>query len=413
MYMLTTGSHDNRAFSGINQGLNYSTASPTPTSVSGQGNSPVRAPFSTLTHLCVFYLATLSPILIFPGRTLPPNLFAYLLTFNTHESKHLGFLYNYSTMATLTDNDRGNTQPVCQNCSTSTTPLWRRDEIGSVLCNACGLFLKLHGRPRPISLKTDVIKSRNRVKSSGQGQRKRVSFRCSICHQTLAHHSSKSLFNGNGPTISRSEAGTPPPGSRRVSQKSSGTSDRSNSPISRTTTPAILHHSNIAPQHFFDNPPLGESPFAHSPSLPAFHLRQPSPSSTASLNDRHLELPHTYDALHQANTSLKTRISELEVINGLYKGRVQELERLEPMQNELRQALEQAHDRENELKRRLDDLEREVASLRKGSPNHTLTKRRLDIEGDLVNPSESSPPFSKRTRISDSSNYSEASQHHT
>jgi len=60
-------------------------------------------------------------------------------------------------------------QPTCQNCATSTTPLWRRDEIGSVLCNACGLFLKLHGRPRPISLKTDVIKSRNRVKSTHQG----------------------------------------------------------------------------------------------------------------------------------------------------------------------------------------------------------------------------------------------------
>lgn len=56
-------------------------------------------------------------------------------------------------------------QPTCQNCTTSTTPLWRRDEFGSVLCNACGLFLKLHGRPRPISLKTDVIKSRNRVKT--------------------------------------------------------------------------------------------------------------------------------------------------------------------------------------------------------------------------------------------------------
>jgi GATA-binding protein len=56
-------------------------------------------------------------------------------------------------------------QMTCQNCSTSITPLWRRDEFGSVLCNACGLFLKLHGRPRPISLKTDVIKSRNRVKT--------------------------------------------------------------------------------------------------------------------------------------------------------------------------------------------------------------------------------------------------------
>lgn len=68
-------------------------------------------------------------------------------------------------MATMANHDRETTQPTCQNCATSTTPLWRRDEMGQVLCNACGLFLKLHGRPRPISLKTDVIKSRNRVKT--------------------------------------------------------------------------------------------------------------------------------------------------------------------------------------------------------------------------------------------------------
>lgn len=76
--------------------------------------------------------------------------------------------------ASLTDNGLLYTQPVCQNCQTSTTPLWRRDEAGSVLCNACGLFLKLHGRARPISLKTDVIKSRNRVKSAGQVPKKKV-----------------------------------------------------------------------------------------------------------------------------------------------------------------------------------------------------------------------------------------------
>lgn len=68
-------------------------------------------------------------------------------------------------MATPANHGRASTQPICQNCQTSTTPLWRRDEYGAVLCNACGLFLKLHGRPRPMTLKTDVIKSRNRVKT--------------------------------------------------------------------------------------------------------------------------------------------------------------------------------------------------------------------------------------------------------
>jgi Zn ribbon nucleic-acid-binding protein len=81
------------------------------------------------------------------------------------------YFHHNIIMATMAANpDRDVSQPTCQNCTTSTTPLWRRDEIGSVLCNACGLFLKLHGRPRPISLKTDVIKSRNRVKSSSAAQ---------------------------------------------------------------------------------------------------------------------------------------------------------------------------------------------------------------------------------------------------
>jgi GATA-binding protein len=54
----------------------------------------------------------------------------------------------------------------CTNCFTQTTPLWRRNPEGHPLCNACGLFLKLHGVVRPLSLKTDVIKKRNR----GSGQ---------------------------------------------------------------------------------------------------------------------------------------------------------------------------------------------------------------------------------------------------
>ncbi|SPO00030.1 related to nitrogen catabolic enzyme regulatory protein NIT-2 [Cephalotrichum gorgonifer] len=56
----------------------------------------------------------------------------------------------------------GSSPTTCTNCFTQTTPLWRRNPEGQPLCNACGLFLKLHGVVRPLSLKTDVIKKRNR-----------------------------------------------------------------------------------------------------------------------------------------------------------------------------------------------------------------------------------------------------------
>ncbi|CAH2353494.1 hypothetical protein CLIB1423_11S00958 [[Candida] railenensis] len=56
----------------------------------------------------------------------------------------------------------------CTNCHTKTTPLWRRNPEGQPLCNACGLFLKLHGVVRPLSLKTDVIKKRQRGQNTSK-----------------------------------------------------------------------------------------------------------------------------------------------------------------------------------------------------------------------------------------------------
>ncbi|XP_034027457.1 erythroid transcription factor [Thalassophryne amazonica] len=49
----------------------------------------------------------------------------------------------------------------CANCSTTATTLWRRNVAGESVCNACGLYYKLHQVNRPLMMKTDVIKTRN------------------------------------------------------------------------------------------------------------------------------------------------------------------------------------------------------------------------------------------------------------
>ncbi|KAF9438854.1 putative electron transfer flavoprotein subunit [Entomortierella beljakovae] len=52
---------------------------------------------------------------------------------------------------------------VCANCHTVTTPLWRRDGVGNTICNACGLYYKLHNVHRPVTMMRAIIKRRKRV----------------------------------------------------------------------------------------------------------------------------------------------------------------------------------------------------------------------------------------------------------
>ncbi|XP_064156612.1 GATA-binding factor 2 [Anguilla rostrata] len=54
----------------------------------------------------------------------------------------------------------------CANCHTSTTTLWRRNASGEPVCNACGLYFKLHNVNRPLTMKKDGIQTRNRKVSS-------------------------------------------------------------------------------------------------------------------------------------------------------------------------------------------------------------------------------------------------------
>ncbi|RWS14909.1 transcription factor GATA-5-like protein [Dinothrombium tinctorium] len=50
----------------------------------------------------------------------------------------------------------------CSNCHTTTTTLWRRNNQGEPVCNACGLYFKLHGVNRPLAMKKEGIQTRKR-----------------------------------------------------------------------------------------------------------------------------------------------------------------------------------------------------------------------------------------------------------
>ncbi|KAI9105829.1 iron transporter biosynthesis regulating transcription factor, partial [Phlyctochytrium arcticum] len=83
----------------------------------------------------------------------------YLKLHATHRPKNLK---SNSARTSTGTNEAVDPPATCFNCSTQNTPLWRRDEAGNNLCNACGLYLKLHGSMRPLSMKTDVIRKRQR-----------------------------------------------------------------------------------------------------------------------------------------------------------------------------------------------------------------------------------------------------------
>ncbi|XP_017031552.1 box A-binding factor isoform X2 [Drosophila kikkawai] len=57
----------------------------------------------------------------------------------------------------------------CANCQTNSTTLWRRNNEGNPVCNACGLYFKLHNMNRPLSMKKEGIQKRKRKPKNNGG----------------------------------------------------------------------------------------------------------------------------------------------------------------------------------------------------------------------------------------------------
>lgn len=95
------------------------------------------------------------------------------------------------------------------------------------------------------------------------------------------------------------------------------------------------------------------------------------------------------------NTSLKTRVSELDLINELFRGRVSQLEQSEAAarraemvardsESRLRHSLDESQNREDELRRRISELEHRL-----GAQDHSM------LDDDVMEPD------GKKIRLSD------------
>ncbi|KAF7359630.1 GATA zinc finger domain-containing protein [Mycena venus] len=50
--------------------------------------------------------------------------------------------------------------PQCSHCGTYKTSVWRRNKDGEQVCNACGVYYRVNGRERPLTMKQSKVKPR-------------------------------------------------------------------------------------------------------------------------------------------------------------------------------------------------------------------------------------------------------------
>ncbi|GME87630.1 unnamed protein product [[Candida] boidinii] len=175
----------------------------------------------------------------------------------------------------------------CSNCSTTVTPLWRRDAEGNTICNACGLYYKLHGAHRPVKMKKPTIKRRKRYLSQQQPS-----------SVTAAAASPKRSSDTSNTKTNKSKS---------LENKSNTTnfSDKStvSSPGSSATSPNLNHilsHASSSPRIKSDSSLLHS--YSPSPPFTTHNQRISSPNPPSLSLPSHSSLPplHQLSAISQS-----------------------------------------------------------------------------------------------------------------
>lgn len=180
----------------------------------------------------------------------------------TSPSTHSGPNSNPAPLVNLKlDSSSSRSTLQCTNCHTRTTPLWRKTNQGDVLCNACGLFYKLHGILRPLNNTATA----NSTSSSARISRK---------NSSLAFHS--------------------PQASTSVPHQYTGSKRPSDSVISSNNARLFSKLSlNDHPSSLVDNPSPESRKSQFSTSVPTFStLEKQNDSGLGSFLDFQHTSPH-------------------------------------------------------------------------------------------------------------------------
>ncbi|XP_044728370.1 box A-binding factor-like isoform X2 [Chrysoperla carnea] len=199
---------------------------------------------------------------------------------------------------------------LCTNCQTKDTSLWRRNSNGESVCNACGLYYKLHGINRPPAMRKDTIQTRKRkpkgsTKSEGPTSKK-IKKEDPIPTSKYTIDSYQMHHSNNMLTTTSPTSTTPYGNMSNIYQSNLHQSLNLHQHHQVYNERLTTYQQNQSPQysaHQTQSSPSGSSP-AHQMNLPSMHS---TPEGGLSVYDGvQQQTAYDYQQLHQSALPLQS-----------------------------------------------------------------------------------------------------------